>query len=212
MSSPASSLSQSELLSLLNERDVRIEMLERRVAWFERHVFGERSERRTSDLTDPRQLSLGESVEAIEVPAPTETVRSYERRSHPEREEKDLDAGGLRFGPEVPVETIEVKDPSLDGLEEGKDYEVVSEKFTHRLAQRPASYVVLKYVRKVVKYRESGELRCPPAPAAVVEKSYADVSLFAGLLVDKFVYHLPLHRQHLRLKAAGIELSRTNDQ
>ena len=34
------------------------------------------------------------------------------------------------------------------------------------------------------------------------------MSLFAGLLVDKFVYHLPLHRQHLRLKAAGIDLSR----
>ena len=197
-------MSQDEVVSLLAKN----EELQRRVTWLERYFFGQRSERRTTDSADPRQLSLGESLEAIEVPSPTESVRSYERRIHPERKENNLDAGGLRFGPEVPVETIEVKDPSLDGLEEGRDYEVVSEKITHRLAQRPASYVVLKYIRKVVKHRENGELLCPPAPSAVIEKSYADVSLFAGLLVDKFVYHLPLHRQHLRLKAAGIDLSR----
>ena len=203
-SSQAASMSQEEIVSLLQ----RNEDLERRILWLERYCFGQRSERRASEIVDPRQLSLGESVEAITIPSSTETVRSYERQIHPERKERDLDAGGLRFGPEVPVETIEVKDPTLEGLVEGKDYEVISEKITHRLAQRPAAYVVLKYVRKVVKLRESGELQCPPAVPAVIEKSYADVSLLAGLLVDKFVYHLPLHRQHLRLKAAGIDLSR----
>ena len=197
-------MSQEEIVSLLE----RNSDLQRRVAWLERYFFGQRSERRTNEFADPRQLSLGESIETIEVPSATETIRSYERRIHPERRENNLDAGGLRFGPDVPVETIEVKDPLLEGLEEGTDYEVVSEKVTHRLAQRPASYVVLKYHRKVVKLRDTGELRCPPAAPAVIEKSYADVSLFAGLLVDKFVYHLPLHRQHLRLSAAGIELSR----
>jgi len=35
------------------------------------------------------------------------------------------------------------------------------------------------------------------------------VSVLAGLLVDKFVYHLPLYRQHQRLADAGITLSRT---
>ena len=48
-----------------------------------------------------------------------------------------------------------------------------------------------------------------PAPSAVFESSLADVSLLAGLLVDKFVYHLPLYRQHQRLRDAGIMLSRS---
>lgn len=43
------------------------------------------------------------------------------------------------------------------------------------------------------------------APPAVFEGSLADVSL----LVDKFCYHLPLYRQHQRLKDAGITLSRS---
>jgi transposase len=42
----------------------------------------------------------------------------------------------------------------------------------------------------------------------VFEKSFADVSLLAGLLIDKFTYHLPLYRQHQRLLQAGIRLSR----
>ena len=47
-----------------------------------------------------------------------------------------------------------------------------------------------------------------PAPTSVFDKSFADVSLIAGTLIDKFQYHLPLYRQHQRLAAAGITLSR----
>jgi len=116
-------------------------------------------------------------------------------------------AQGLRFNSSVPVETIIVENPELAGLEAGKDYEVIEEKITHRLAQRSA-YVVLKYVRQVVKLKSAAKPSCIPAPSAVLEKSYADVSFLAWLLIDKFLYHLPLYRQHQRLRAAGIELSR----
>jgi transposase len=43
----------------------------------------------------------------------------------------------------------------------------------------------------------------------VLDKSVADVSFIVGMLVDKFQYHLPLYRQHQRLAAAGITLSRS---
>jgi transposase len=64
-------------------------------------------------------------------------------------------------------------------------------------------------VRLVIKRKDTETLSCPPAPPAVFEKSLADVSLLAGLLLDKFRYHLPLYRQHQRLAHAGITLSRT---
>ena len=35
----------------------------------------------------------------------------------------------------------------------------------------------------------------------------ADVSLLAGILTDKFPYHLPLYRQHQRIHAAGLQVS-----
>jgi transposase len=107
----------------------------------------------------------------------------------------------------VPVEVIAVPNPEVAGLTTD-DYEVIGEKVTYRLAQRPGAYVILKYVRPVIKRKETAALSCPPAPPAVLERSLADVSLLAGLLVDKLRYHLPLYRQHQRLADAGIRLSR----
>jgi transposase len=107
----------------------------------------------------------------------------------------------------VPVEVIKLPNAEVTDLS-ADDYEVIGEKVTYRLAQRPGAYVILKYMRPVIKRKDTEALSCPPAPPAVLEKSLADVSLLAGLLIDKFRYHLPLYRQHQRLAHAGIRLSR----
>jgi len=67
---------------------------------------------------------------------------------------------------------------------------------------------VLKYVRPVIKRLDTKTLHCPAAPAGVIEGSRADVSFIAGVLVDKFAWHMPLYRQHQRLIAAGFKPSR----
>ena len=54
-----------------------------------------------------------------------------------------------------------------------------------------------------MKRRETREVLSPAARLAVLERSCADVSFPAGMLVEKFVWHLPLHRQHKRLEASG---------
>jgi len=107
----------------------------------------------------------------------------------------------------VPVETIAVANPEIDGLAPDQ-YEVIGEKTSFRLAQRPGSYVILKYVRSAIKRRATETLHCPPAPAGVIEGSRADVSFVAGLITDKFCYHQPLYRQHQRLGDNGIKVSR----
>jgi transposase len=60
----------------------------------------------------------------------------------------------------------------------------------------------------VIKRQDTAVLSCPPAPPAVFEKSLAAVRVLAGLLIDKFGYHLPLYRQPQRLLQAGSRLSR----
>jgi transposase len=174
--------------------------LKRQIDWFQRHLFGAKSERRLFELAS-QQLALGEAIRSLDaiVPATIE-VRPHRRRTA-RREESDVPP--LRFDESVPVEEIvigEAKDPA--------EYALVDTKITDRLAQRPASFVVLRYMRRVYKRKSDGEFFCPPAPPAVLERSCADVSFLAGLLIDKFVFHLPLYRQHQRLEAAGIHLSR----
>jgi transposase len=81
-------------------------------------------------------------------------------------------------------------------------------KVTYRIAQRPGAYHVLKYRRPVIKVNASGKILALPAPDGVLEGSRVDVSFGAGLLMDKFAWHIPLYRQHQRLAAAGIRVSR----
>jgi transposase len=182
----------------------RVEALTQQVEWFKRQLFGSKSERRP-ELSEVRQMFLGEWVQSKPAES-TITVPEHRRRTSVRRDDGDeTDDSGLRFDPSVPVEEIRVPTPKpSDGA-----YEVIGEKVTHRLAQRPGTYVVLKYVREVIKRRDDGTLSCAPAPAAVIERSIADVSLLAGLIIDKFRYYLPLYRQHQRMEAAGIHLARS---
>jgi transposase len=210
----AAALSQAEIVALLRQNEALAHQaaeLQRQVEWFKRQLFGRKSERRLRE-PDARQLPLAGLLPGGENPVdvpppPTETVKAYQRRTRFASSEGSPDESGLRFASSVPVEVITVSNPDLVGLSES-DYEVIGEKVTYRLAQRPGSYVLLKYVRTVIKRKDTQALSCPPAPPAVLEKSLADVSLLAGLLLDKFRYHLPLYRQHQRLAHAGITLSR----
>lgn len=56
----------------------------------------------------------------------------------------------LRFDDSVPVEEMRLENP---GLEAGEG-EVITEKVTFHLARRPASYVVLRDIRPVVKRQD----------------------------------------------------------
>jgi hypothetical protein len=58
----------------------------------------------------------------------------------------------------VPVETITVPNPHAQGLAPDQ-YEVIAEKVTYRLAQRPGSFMMLKYVREMIKLNEGQAIR-----------------------------------------------------
>jgi transposase len=205
----AASLSREELVALLVSQQDRIEKLQGQVDWFRRELFGAKSERRLGDAVDAQQLHLGEPLSQKAPPAaPLETVRGYARRRGSDLDDEASDESPPRFDPSVPVEEVRLPNPEIEGLSPDR-YDIVGEKVTLRLAQKPGAYVVLRFVRPVVKLKESGTFVCSEAPASVLEKSFADVSLLAMILIDKFVFHLPLYRQHQRLLACGIHLDRS---
>ncbi|MGH7179975.1 MAG: IS66 family transposase [Tepidisphaeraceae bacterium] len=182
----------------------QLDAAHRQLEWFKRQLFGAKSERRLADQ-NAQQLSLGEGLEA---PA-AERAAAREIPAHTRRTVKPAAAEPtLFFDPSrVPVEVIVLPNPEAMTLAPG-DYAVIGEKVTHRLAQRPGSYVVLRYVRPVIKRLDDGTLHNTPSPPGPIEDSRADVSLLAGMLVDKGLYHLPLYRQHQRLRGQGIDVSR----
>ncbi|GAB3309146.1 IS66 family transposase [Haliea atlantica] len=188
-----------------------LQQLTRQLNWFKKQLFGPKSEKQVYDL--PGQDSLFQRGEAPPPDTPAEheqrPVRAYQRGTGKKQRDDDcLNDTGLRFTAEVPVEVIQQLPPELTGPD-ADQYAVIGTKTTYRLAQR-SSYVVLQHERPV--FRRKGADNKPittPAPFNVLDNSLADVSLLAGLLVDKFQFHLPLYRQHQRIQQAGITLSRS---
>ena len=202
MSKAAGEATAAERIAALEARNAQ---LTRQLEWFKRQLFGSKSERRLVD-DNPRQPVLDGFANPPDAgaPAPSEEI-TYRRRKSKQRGEDCVSEQGLRFDDCVPVQTIELS----VAASAADDYEVIAEKVTHRLAQRPGSYVVLRYVRPVLKRKSDGAVSTLPAPDALWEGAMADVSVVAGILVDKFCYHLPLYRQHQRLAMSGITVARS---
>jgi transposase/regulator of replication initiation timing len=195
--------------SLATENDLlRVEnqQLKHRVEWFEKQLFGQKSEKRLID--NPHQPSLlGEPV--VTEPVKDDKVQITYQRGTAKKQRPDACTTdtGLRFSDEVPVEVIAVTPAELLGAA-ADDYEIIDTRVSHKLAQRPSSYVVLRYETPVIKHKEQQTLITTAMPDQVLDNSIADVSVLVGLLVDKFLYHLPLYRQHQRLEQVGITVAR----
>ena len=177
--------------------------MKQQLDWFKRQLFGRKSEKRLE--VDPAvQGSLLSALGVATPPPPKdepkETITYQRRKTHRDSAVND---SGLRFGEDVPREIIAVTDPEIEAIPEARRV-LIGEKVTYRLAQRPGSYVILEYTRAVYKILEDLTIITTPAPVNVLEKSVVDVSFLAGLLIDKFCYHLPLYRQHQRVVPASV--------
>ena len=208
------SMSAAELAALARSQaqkivaqDEKIAALEHQIEWFRRQIFGQKSERFVPE-PDPNQLHLGGTFPVPAAPVEQrKPVAAHSRRTAP----RDLAEGGeeLPFFDEskVPVRILTVYPAEVQGMAQDQ-FRIIGEKITYRIAQRPGAYEILKIRRPVVKILSSAEILTVPAPPGIADGGRADVSFAAGLLMDKFAWHIPLYRQHQRLAAAGIRVSR----
>ena len=203
---PEKSLDTTVLKAEITVLKTQVDSLTQQLDWFKRQLFGRKSERRLIEPNPDQPLLNGfEAESSLEATVEKETI-TYQRRKGKRRGDDCVTDQGLRFDDSVPMETIQ-----LSVSEElAEAFEPVSEKITYRLAQRPGSYVVLKYIQPVVKRKSDGRLITIPAPDGLWAGSMVDVSVVAGIVVDKFAYHLPLYRQHQRLSLNGITVARSS--
>ncbi len=203
---PEKSLDTTVLKAEITVLKTQVDLLTQQLDWFKRQLFGRKSERRLIEPNPAQPLLNGfEAESSLEATVEKETI-AYQRRKGKRRGDDCVTDQGLRFDDSVPMETIQ-----LSVSEElAEAFEPVSEKITYRLAQRPGSYVVLKYIQPVVKRKSDGRLITIPAPDGLWAGSMVDVSVVAGIVVDKFAYHLPLYRQHQRMSLNGITVARSS--
>ena len=134
-------LAPAELIELVSKQEHEIVNLRRQVAWFQRQIFGQKSERRLPEL-EGVQGTLGEPFDAVPdvVPPNKQTrVASHERASKPNPPTDGADESTLFFDEQkVPVEIINVPNLEAVGLA-ADDFEVIGEKVSHRRHSVPAA-------------------------------------------------------------------------
>lgn len=180
--------------------------LKTQLEWFKRQIFGRKSEKQILLNPDQKNLFAHDAAAQTSDEPAGNLIREHRRRTR--RCGDEVNDSGLRFDDTVPQTVVEVPAPELTG-DQADEYEIIGFKDSARLAQLRSIFRVLIYRRPILRHKGEQSVSVPAVPEAVLEGCYADVSLLAGLLVDKAVYHLPLYRQHQRMLNSGIQLSRS---
>lgn len=189
----------SEVKKLQNE----VTLLKEQISWFQRQVFGQRSEKTVSQ--DGSQLffdiDLSEQLEPESKP-----VAAHTRCS------KRLKSNKVSFPEDLPVETtiLDLDEEQKKCSTTGKPLIKIGEEVTQKLAHRPGSYYIKEIIRPkyVMPKGEEEKIITADLPDFILPRCKADESLLADILVKKFSDHLPLYRQSEMRAREGVYISR----
>jgi transposase len=190
----------TDLITALNDVDtlkknVRVlsdenKHLKDRIAWFEKQIFGQKTERYTHN---DQQQELPLDVQKADGEVTTETV-TYDRTKVKKTVSPEKEAGFPAHLPRVD----NLIEPDFDT----SGYVKITDKITEELHYKPAEFYVLRTIRPVMKKIVDGEvtISTPDLPPRCIDKGQAGSSLVAQLLVTKCVDHNPLYRFQEQIK------------
>lgn len=192
-----------ELKKALEEKDARIEQLLKA-------LHGPTSERRSWTSLDPEdQLFLeGMGLKLPENSPPPKPPAKSDKKEPSKRTPRSKNK--TRWGPKATIIEIELPVPGTEDIP-ADQRELVESKITERVVRLESPYFVLRIHQNV--YRKKGGCleEFHPLPLdETIPGSIFDISALVGMAIDKYLLHLPIHRQHQALKNADIHLDRGN--
>ena len=176
-------------VSFLNEK---IKTLEEKLNWFQRQIFGKRSEKYIHNENQPLfpGFELPVSQESKE---PKKQVAAHERKT-PSRNGKDK----ISWPSDLPVVTTFIDLPEEEKIckETGSSLVKIGEEKSSKLAQKPGSFYIKEVIRPKYGHPKKAEegIKIANLPESLLTRCLADDSLLADILVKKFGDHLPLYR------------------
>jgi transposase len=180
---------------------LRIAKLESELAQLKKMIFGSRQERFVPLPSDHPQLSLGIEAEPVANSVVSLQKISYTRSNVTVEQKPLLHPGRMKLPESLRREEITIE-PSGDLA----GCKMMGEEVTEVLEYAPGELYVKKYKRlKYVKPDNTGIL-IGSLPVRPLEKAMAGEGLLSQILIDKYVDHLPLHRQMQRFERSGVKI------
>ncbi|MCC5906345.1 MAG: IS66 family transposase [Balneolaceae bacterium] len=172
------------------------------IAQLQRMLFGQKRERFAGD---PAQGSL---------PFEQEPLSEQEHEQHHQKtityvrkkQSRPNHKGRLPLPDHLPVEEIEIY-PQGDLSQ----MVCIGKEVTEELEMTPARFYIKRYIRYkyAAKDFRSDGVHIGELPERVIDKGIPGAGLLAGILVDKYVDHLPLYRQRQRFLRENIPIAQT---
>jgi transposase len=165
---------------------------------------------RSSERIDPKQLALlfeelleqiGSGTEApdaeAEARADAELDAEIRRATQPSRGGREQGCGWRTQGVKREIHAVEVLPEERTCRRCGREQQKIGTDISRVLEYVPGHFVEHQYHREKRACRACKRgVTSAPVPAKVIQRSAADASLLAQVVVSKFVDHSPLHRQH----------------
>lgn len=193
--------------------------LKERLAYFEKVVYGRKSEKTEVVMENAEQLSLFDEAEQVGDVNP-KAVQTTEVKAH-KRVKRTRD----EIMADLPVEEVfhEVEDKTCDKC--GSEMTVIGrEKIRDELVYIPAQLFIRRHMAEVVKCTSCGmdesrdaelsdiekcHIRTAELPAPMIPHSFVSPELLAHIIYEKYCNAVPLYRLEKDFKAKGVQLSRT---
>ncbi|MFH0894827.1 MAG: IS66 family transposase [Bacteroidota bacterium] len=199
----------------IKEQENLIKKLYDQLAWYRRKFWKPQSEKYIPQDPNQRTIDFGGldvlPEEAASIKEAEKEIVTYER-TKPDKSKKQPVRVPL---PDFLRREEEIIEP--EGIDE--NWERIGEEITEILEHKPGELYVRRIVRPVYvlkknKQHQTEEMNQEPVqmvktaslPLLPLPRSNAGPSLLAELLLGKYMYHLPFHRQIAMLKLTGMHL------
>lgn len=201
-------ISLEQLLDEIKQLRTENSYLREQLAWFQRQIFGQRSEKFVDSSSQEQQLFFPGFENLPSSPPQEKQKIAAHERTKPTRNGQDK----ISFPLDLPVERqiLDLSETEKVCSESGKPLIKIGEEVTQKLAYKPGSY----YIKEIIRYKyalpekNEGGIRIAPLPEGLLNRCQADESLLADILVKKFADHLPLYRQAEMMNRERINISR----
>ena len=198
MISAYENLTKEELLRELLSAKSSILQLSTELAQLKRMIFGTKSERFIAAVP-AEQGTLGLDVETPAAPPPAAKQTISYTREKPKSNK--VHTGRLPIPAHIERVRIEIAPTEdVNGLK------CIGEEITEELEYRAGSFFVNQYSRKKYVKPDGEGIIIASLPSRPIEKCIAGPGLLANIVIEKYVDHLPLHRQLQRFSRAGIQI------
>jgi len=198
-----------DLQKINEEQSERILQLEEQIAWFNRQIFGRKSEQHKGEALDELFDSdgLGKPETSSEDESPEEEDDAKKPKKIPRKTRK---IRGQKIPGNLPIKT-EHHDPE-EYHDNPNAYRLLKEERRESLGKVPGYFYrkIDIYRTWVPKDQNPGDKALvAAAPKKIIPGGYWQCDLISEILCNRFLYHLPYHRQQALFRSRhGIELSK----